>query len=184
VHVYLFRLIGPSLSFSLQPVCSYLQYLKADYPRLMIRFEDVLYRQEDVIRKIRECIGADTNKSFVFRTSSPKWHGDPTDFVRALEKYATESLRCRGLNNDDRRYASEHLDPQLMRIFHYRPIPLEAAPGDLEGPFEGWENPAPDNSIPRETGEHPLDLMEKKAEEEKKRKQLFAAGKGEGAGAR
>jgi len=148
----------------------YLQYFHADYPRIMIRFEDILYRQEDVIRKIRECIGMDTSKPFIFQSESPKWHGNPTDFITALRKYVTGSKRSRGLNDDDRRYAREKLNAELMEIFRYKHVPSQASAEDLEGPFEGWENPAPDNSVPRGSGKHPLDLLEQKMKKEKLQK--------------
>lgn len=157
----------------------YLQYFHADYPRLMIRFEDILYHQEDVIRKIQQCIGMNTSKPFIFQTRSAKWHGDPTDFTTALQKYVTESLRSRGLNHDDRQYAREKLHPDLMRTFQYKHIPTRATSEDLQGPFGGWENPAPDNSLgpKKKVGWHPLDELRKKNLAERKKQRQAKQGR-------
>lgn len=115
------------------------QWLKADgYPRLMIRFEDTLYRLPQVVESIRQCVGAQSPGRFIYLTSKPKSHGNPTDFVKALARYASWQGRHRGLNEADRQYAQSALDPDLMRVFGYHPAPLEVDPADLEGKFSGW----------------------------------------------
>jgi len=128
----------------------YTQYLNADYPRLIIRFEDTLYRLPEVIDKVRECIGMGKKEDpFVYHISSPKVHGAPTDYVRGLAKYVSTDNRHRGLNADDRVYAREALNPELLRIFNYKQVPLDVPPEDLKEPFSGWRigNKKKDNWI-------------------------------------
>jgi hypothetical protein len=36
----------------------YNEYLQADYPRLMVRFEDLIFHQRQLISTICECVGA------------------------------------------------------------------------------------------------------------------------------
>lgn len=116
----------------------YTDYLAADYPRLIVRFEDTLYRLEEVFRIIMDCIGVKMTQPFVHEVDTPKFHGQPTDFVSALQKYSSDSSRHRGLNQEDRALAHEVLNPELMRLFGYQHAPMEGEEEDLAGPFEGW----------------------------------------------
>ena len=51
----------------------YREYYDADFPRLMIRFEDLLFHTPEVLDQIRECAGAEWKEShFVFSTSPSK----------------------------------------------------------------------------------------------------------------
>ena len=115
------------------------QYLEADYPRLIIRFEDTIYRLEDVVEKVRECVGLNkTGEPFRYQISSAKPHGAPTDYVKGLRKFVSTTGRHRGMNEYDRQYAREVLNPELLRIFNYKQAPLEVPESDLKGPFSGW----------------------------------------------
>lgn len=111
----------------------------SDYPRLMIRFEDTLYRLEEVVNSIRECIGMEKARTFKYMISRSKAHGNPTDFVASLTKQVGNAGRHRGLNADDRKYAHEILSPMLMETFKYAQCPLDVDPMDLKGPFLGWK---------------------------------------------
>lgn len=51
----------------------YREYYEADFPRLMIRFEDLLFHTKTVMNEIRECVGAQWKKpEFVYRTAPAK----------------------------------------------------------------------------------------------------------------
>ena len=113
------------------------QYYKAPYPRLMVRFEDALYRLEEVVKAIRECIGDTSNEPLEYLISSAKSHGKPEDFVAALAKYVTTIGRHRAMNEEDRKYANRALDPELMKIFRYEYAPVEVPPEDMQGPHLG-----------------------------------------------
>ncbi|GKY93398.1 hypothetical protein MPSEU_000307400 [Mayamaea pseudoterrestris] len=117
----------------------HLQYLDADYPRLMIRFEDALYRLEEVVNSIRECIGMNDTHTFKYMISRSKVHGNPTDFISSLMKQVGTYGRHRGLNAIDRKYAHETLSPRLMETFGYEQCPLHVDPLDLREPFLGWK---------------------------------------------
>lgn len=118
-----------------------LQYLRADFPRLMLRFEDTLYRLKEVMQIIRDCVGETSDKPFQFLVSRSKRHGRPTDYVAGLLRYTNHEGRHRGLTEADRSYANTVLDSSLMDIFGYRTAPLQAAAEDLQGPYFGWQNP-------------------------------------------
>jgi hypothetical protein len=96
------------------------QYLDADYPRLIIRFEDTLFHAEKVIKMVSECAGLPVATPFKYRLQAGKEHGNSTDFVSAMAKYGTSRGRyAGGLTPKDLKHARKTLDPELMSIFHY-----------------------------------------------------------------
>ena len=53
----------------------YQEYLHADFPRLIIRFEDLLFHTEAVLEEIKECVGAEwVHDTFVYQTKPAKTH--------------------------------------------------------------------------------------------------------------
>lgn len=63
------------------------------YPRLMIRFEDLVFRSEDVVTKVCECVGGTMNGwrgQFIYKTKSSNkgpGHGQRSDLLSAFIKY-------------------------------------------------------------------------------------------------
>ena len=94
-------------------------YLDADYPRLIIRFEDTLFHAEQVMQAIHDCVGVPTNHSYEYLLNAAKDHGRSSSFVQALQKYGTDEGRLDGLSRDDLEYARTALDPKLMHLLHY-----------------------------------------------------------------
>jgi hypothetical protein len=85
----------------------------------MIRFEDILFHAEEVMKLIMECIGAPMDQSFRYFLNASKPHGYPADFVTALAKYGREVGREGGLSPEDVSYLRTALDPELLEAFHY-----------------------------------------------------------------
>ena len=103
----------------------YRQYLEADYPRLMVRFEDLLFQAPAVMQQISNCMGVDFNvEMFKYQTKSAKGHGSHTDFLHAIIKSGNETARKKGMTEADLTFAAQHLDIDLMRIFQYQ-TPVE-----------------------------------------------------------
>ena len=115
----------------------YNDYYKANYPRIMVRFEDLLFHGEEVTRKMCECGGGvprpDNGRSGLFThvsESSKKGktaHGDPkerTNLVGALMKYGTSNHRADSMTAEDLDAARRHLDPELMKAFAYSHPPM------------------------------------------------------------
>jgi len=111
----------------------YNDYLKADYPRLMLRFEDLLFYGKDVTRAICRCGGGiprnDNGRSgdFMHVSESAKKgkaaHGSMkmrTNLVGALIKYGSSDHRTDSMTEDDLIAARRHFDPELMDTFGYR----------------------------------------------------------------
>jgi hypothetical protein len=107
----------------------YRDYVRADFPRLLVRYEDVVFHPKQITRTVCECAGGRLNiddhpdRGFVYVTESAKKgaaHGKTkTSYVDALIKYGTEAGRYDGFERADLEYARNHLDPELMRLFGY-----------------------------------------------------------------
>ena len=102
----------------------YQQYLKADYPRLIVRFEDIIFRQKELMRQICTCAGAvPTEDAFSYVVGAGKWgtsHKGSSNLISAIVKYGSDQHRFDGMTKLDLKYASQYLDPDLMRFFQYR----------------------------------------------------------------
>lgn len=131
----------------------YKTYMEADFPRLLVRFEDLLFHRENVMAQIVECVTGEsafsslssatattptdgksrTHKStgswfheepLKYRLSPVKEHGRSSDLVSAVIKYGTSRGRYAGMASEDLRYAAKALDPKLLRKFQYLAVPV------------------------------------------------------------
>lgn len=98
----------------------YRYYLEATYPRLMVRFEDMLFHGPVMMKKIAECVGAETPLEWKPQTKSAKGHGSGTDFLKAVQKTGDAAHRVMNLTPEDLQFAAENLDRQLLEIFRYQ----------------------------------------------------------------
>jgi hypothetical protein len=99
-------------------------YLEADFPRIMVRYEDTIFHTEKVVEALRECVGIpDDKRGFQYHTAAAKKHGHSSDLATALRKYGTEKGRYDGLTADDLQYARKVFNNTLMDTFHYRYAP-------------------------------------------------------------
>uniref|UniRef100_A0A7S1FNH5 Sulfotransferase n=3 Tax=Corethron hystrix TaxID=216773 RepID=A0A7S1FNH5_9STRA len=102
----------------------YLTYLKADFPRLIVRFEDVLLRPVEVIGKVCECAGGELLKGdFKYVSDSAKGttgaHKDASGLTEAIIRYTNSSKRIDDFQEEDLSYAIKNLDAGLIDTFHY-----------------------------------------------------------------
>lgn len=118
-------------------------YYNATFPRLIVRYEDVVSRPERVVGAIRECIDMEPSKRpFVYPMQPAKTHGNPAGFAESMQHLATSQGRHRGMNKLDRVYAASVLDQELMQLFHYQYAPLRVAPSDMQEPFAELGKPS------------------------------------------
>jgi hypothetical protein len=112
----------------------YAAYVKAPFPRMIVRFEDLVFHPKYVITTVCECAGGELQKKpFTYIVDSAKKgdgaHGaksERTSYIDALVKYGTEAGRYKGFARADLDYARQHLDPTLMRSFGYKYPPENA----------------------------------------------------------
>ena len=100
-------------------------YLKADFPRLMIRYEDLLLHTNEVIPQICKCVGGtlvnSENGVHLQSTSSknPKTFGKTSGLVSALMKYGNSTHRTKDFSKGDMVYANANISKELMDLFQY-----------------------------------------------------------------
>lgn len=98
---------------------------RSDIPRLIVRFEDMLFHAENVMEAIRRCVGVASEASptaadeapFYYEIGKSKDRG--SDFVQALERYGTGKNRFRGMKRDDLAYTKTAFPDDLMELFGY-----------------------------------------------------------------
>jgi hypothetical protein len=120
------------------------QYYNATYPRLMVRYEDVMTHPEQIVGTIRDCIGLKkpSTDPFQYVLETAKKHGKPSDYFQSLQKLATDVDRHRGMTKADRVYSNKALHTVLMKTFRYNYAPLQVFPRDLEEPFPELGQPS------------------------------------------
>jgi hypothetical protein len=96
-------------------------------PRIMIRFEDILFHGPAVLRELAACVGIQQQSMFRYSLEKSKQHGrGTTDFVQALIQYgssANHERRRRGeMSEWDQAYAKHFVDAQLLQTFGYQPL--------------------------------------------------------------
>ena len=100
-------------------------YQLPHYPRLMIRYEDLLFRAPETVRQICDCVGGQLRHAGKHKyladsaKSKQSGHGASSNLLSALIKYGNAENRKKGMTADDLTVAKEALDPELMEIFHY-----------------------------------------------------------------
>ena len=105
----------------------YNEYLNVPFHRLIVRFEDLIFFPEQVTETVCKCAGGSMNLNGVFRyvvDSAKKGaaaHGKVrTGYVDAIIKYGSAKNRYKGYKTvQDLQYITDHVDPNLMNIFHY-----------------------------------------------------------------
>ena len=104
------------------------EYYDSDMPRLMVRFEDMLFHTEQVVEEIRDCVGAEwRHPEFQFQAAPAKTHPyfakykPPSSLVSAMIKYGWDirARRVGTMTAADREFARQHLDADLLEQFHY-----------------------------------------------------------------
>jgi len=101
-------------------------YVDANFPRLIIRLEDILFHSERVMELVSDCLGKPMTARFQYHLSSSKPLRTSADFVSAIKKYGKADGRFIGMTLEDREYAVSALDPLLLQTFHYPRTPVSA----------------------------------------------------------
>ena len=103
----------------------YGEWHDAEFPRLMIRFEDLLFHAEETITKICECGGGQMKKEFRYLENSAKGtsgvHSGSAGFLASLVTYGNSTLRMNDILKWDKdvEYFNEHVSAELMDLFGY-----------------------------------------------------------------
>jgi len=97
-------------------------YLKADFPRVFIRYEDLLFRQEEIARKVCGCVGGEWTSGEGFNLYEKNVKAENFRVggrQESLEKYSSREIRFAQFSEIDLEYAKEHISERLMAEFNY-----------------------------------------------------------------
>jgi hypothetical protein len=107
----------------------YNEYLNADFPRLLVRYEDLLFHPKELTKSVCECAGGSMRRddNFIFIVDTAKKgdaaHGSMsarTGYVDAMIKYGSEEKRYgKYVAKRDLEYIRDHVDTNLMTLLSY-----------------------------------------------------------------
>jgi hypothetical protein len=104
----------------------YNHYLEVDFPRVIVRFEDLLFYGKNVTETLCKCGGGDPrHEEFEHVKSSAKLgtaaHGsNKTNLLDAIIQFGNDADRITGMTKTDLEWSHKLLDPNLMKMFDYR----------------------------------------------------------------
>ena len=123
----------------------YNEYLNVTFPRLLVRFEDLVFRPREVTKAVCECAGGSMRPDghFAYVVDSAKKgehaHGKVrTGYVDAIIKYGTNDRRYSIYEKaSDLEYIRDHVDRNLMDLLKYPlPDPSRAKDQQPEQPIQ------------------------------------------------
>lgn len=103
----------------------YNNYMIQEFPRVFVRFEDLLFYGKNVTQTLCRCGGGVPRRpEFVHVRSSAKLgtaaHGaNKTGLLDAIIQYGTDDGRVTGMTKKDLEWSHQLLDPKLMQMFDY-----------------------------------------------------------------
>lgn len=102
----------------------YGQFWNAPYPRLIVRYEDLLWHAPRVLSMVSDCVGADTSskmRSYSYVTSPAKTHGNKvSNLIDAIARAGSEEMRKTGyLTAVDLQEVTKTIDHTLVHLFQY-----------------------------------------------------------------
>lgn len=106
----------------------YGEYAQADFPRIFVRMEDLVFHTSNVTEQICQCAGGrlSTKRKFQYVRNSAKEDElhefqYETTMLDAMIRYgsATNQDRLKGMTQEDAAYAQSVLRPDLMDMFGY-----------------------------------------------------------------
>ena len=98
--------------------------INSDFPRLMIRFEDILFHTEEVITQVCKCGGGTliNNKNGIVLdggNAKAAHHNGSNGLLGAMLRYGKHEKRIENFTKGDVSYAKDTLDKGLMDLFGY-----------------------------------------------------------------
>jgi hypothetical protein len=98
------------------------------FPRIIVRYEDLLFHTQEVISKVcTTCMGGTIpyKKVKLLPTSAKlaSAHKSRTGLLEAMIHYGSTKRRLEGFTQDDLIFANQHLNTDLMTMFGYHLAP-------------------------------------------------------------
>lgn len=106
--------------------------MNATFPRLIVRYEDLLLHANEVIPQICQCVNGKlvniTEHGVTLSQASVKdihQHGKTSNLREAMLRYGSQALRTKHFSKGDLIYADEYLRKELMDLFGYSDVGLQ-----------------------------------------------------------
>jgi hypothetical protein len=111
----------------------YSDYYNASFPRVIVRYEDLLFYGKEVTTAACECFGGKMKKPFVHVGDSAKKgdiHMNKTSLLDNLIKFGhkKDTDLIKGMTAEDLEFARERFAGDMMEAFAYHHPQLEAIP--------------------------------------------------------
>ena len=94
-----------------------------DIPRVIVRFEDMLFNPVQVVQKICDCVHGDYlgnfTQDFNYKSDKAKNSGG-RDRKQAMDTYSDPLYRYNGYNYEDIIFLNDCLDYDLLEMFGYQ----------------------------------------------------------------
>jgi hypothetical protein len=104
----------------------YGEYLEIkEFPRLIIRFEDLLFHLEETVTEICHCAGGtviNAENGIHLKNEAAKKgnaHGGSNGLLSAISRYGSKQHRLGTMTTNDIQHANENANSELMKLFHY-----------------------------------------------------------------
>lgn len=95
-------------------------YYETSYPRLIVRFEDLLWSAPTIMHHIAECMGTSLiSDVYQYQVKRAKGHGSKSGLLEAIVKTGNLAMRGAKLTKQDLEFARDNLDPEMMQNLHY-----------------------------------------------------------------
>jgi len=105
----------------------YQEYVNDPF-RIIVRFEDVVFRPRQVAAQICYCVGAAPKQdAFAYVIGEAKWgraHHDSSNLVTAMLKYGKDQHRLDSLTKADLEFAKQHLNATLLQWLQYPQVEM------------------------------------------------------------
>ncbi len=103
----------------------YQDWIDVEFPRLLIRFEDLVFHTEAVINQTCSCAGGNMYPGpFKYIQDSAKGnigvHKGSNGLVKSIQKYGSPENRLKSFHVEDLKYAKLHLSKNITEMFHYK----------------------------------------------------------------
>jgi hypothetical protein len=111
-------------------------YLNASFPRLLIRYEDLVLYPKQLVQAIADCTGKAAKPKFQYYTQEARHFVKQSKSAKQSQQSLLNALRKLGERDDmywsmeepSRSYAMKALDPQLLELFRYQHLDDEHIP--------------------------------------------------------
>lgn len=106
----------------------YANITTSEFPRLIVRMEDILFRADEVVPQICHCFGGTMSNSLeqiryysnVANQNPGVDNGKGSGLLRSIINYSNKTLRRESYQTVQLEAAKEVLDPSLMKLFGYK----------------------------------------------------------------